>query len=399
MTLAFPAGTASDEPRSAGRAGTVLSALPNAKLSTGISLAEALGQLGAKLETKLDGDFASLSFTILREQLDQGLKMALEAVVAGPSEAVFNEALQSRRSAAAAAGTNPSEARWSVAACALMDPCSPTFMAGIGTEETLVSLSARALRGFYKERYNGTGALVIVSGAADSARLGSLVETALPAGPAAPTDAAWQPRLSTPKVRVIDAPGEAQARLLLVQPLPAGLAADPAPAELATLTFRQRLMDILRTEKGWSYEMYPYGNRVGRSGSFLHMNIPIQTDKVALGIKEVEAEAARLRTAPLSAGFLATSKGYLQGGLQSALTSLPAMNEQLLEAERGGLPPDYYSRFLRALPKVSPEQVRAIAETLLAPDRFVWVVAGDAKRVGAALEAEKIPYSVVQPVR
>lgn len=396
VTLAFPAGFASDSAQSGGRARTVLAAVPSIALPSGATLAEAIAQLGGKLETRIDPDFASLSFTLVREQLEPGLKLVLGALAAGPGDEVFAHALVEQQADAAAARANPPEARWGVAACILADPCNPALLDGLGGDATLRELSADQLRSFYKSRYNGTNALVIVSGAAQSAPLALTIDAALPAGPPAPAASAWKPQAPSPRVRVIDAPGASQASLLLVQPLPADLAADPIPAELATLTFRQRLMDLLRTEKGWSYEMYPYGNRVGRSGSFLFMNIPIQTDKAALGIKEVEAEAERLRKAPVEPRFFTFTKGYLQATLLRGLTSLDSMNEQLLEDERGGLPAGYYSRALGTLPGTSPDEVRALAEAMLAPDRFLWVVAGDLKRLGPALDAEKIPYAVVK---
>ncbi|HEY0112634.1 MAG TPA: insulinase family protein [Allosphingosinicella sp.] len=398
VTIAFPAGVASDSAGAAGRARVVLAALPNIALRSGGTLAEGIAQLGGRLETRIDPDFASLSFTVVAEQLESGLAAVLGALAAGPADADFARALGEQQAEAAAARTDPSASRWGVAACMLVDPCNPALLDGLGREATLRELSSEQLRSFYKSRYNGTNALVIVSGAAQAERLAPVVEAALPPGPQAPADAVLQPQLPVPRVRIIDAPGAAQANLLLVQPLPSGLAADPIPAELATLTFRQRLMNVLRTEKGWSYEMYPYGNRVGRSGSFLFMNIPIQTDKAGLGIKEVEAEAERLRKAPVDPGFFTFTKGYLQGALLRGLTSLDSMNEQLLEAERGSLPAGYHSKALRAVPAVSAEEVRAQAQSMLAPDRFLWVIAGDLKRLGPVLDAEKIPYTVVKSV-
>jgi predicted Zn-dependent peptidase len=255
-------------------------------------------------------------------------------------------------------------------------------------------MTAASLASFYRARYNSGNALAIVSGPADSARLASLLPTSLPPGTAAPASPPPAARTDAPRVTVIDSPGAAQASVYLVQRLPAGLAADPLPAELVTLTFRQRLMEILRTQKGWSYEMYPYGNRVGRSGSLLYMNIPLQPDKVGLAIAEVEAEAARLRSAPVDERFMATTKGYLQGNVEQGLTSLEAMNGLLLEAHRGDLSRDYYRDYLTRLPAVTAQQVRDRTAAILDPSQFLWAIAGDLKIVGEALNAEKIPFTV-----
>lgn len=396
VTIAFPAGIVSDTVTTGGRARMVLSTLPDIQLRSGSSLAEGLAQIGGVVETNVDRDFASLSVTLTRDQVDTGVRMMLEALATGPSEASFREVL-ARQVQAASKRKSPAEARWQVAACALTTPCHAAYLTGAGTEDTMNGLSAETLASFYKSRYNRSNVLMIASGAAEGARLEKLLEGALPTGPAASKDPVLPIDVQAPRVRVIDSPGASQASLLLVQPLPEGLAADPAAAEFATLAFRQRLMEVLRTQKGWSYEMYPYGNDIGRSGSFLYMNIPIQTAKVALGIKEVETEAARLGKAPLDPGFFLQTKGYMQGALLRGLTSLGSMNQQLLEAERGGLPFHYHRDYLRKLPEVSSEQVRATAQALLDPNRFVWAIAGDLKQIGPALDAEKIPYTVVKP--
>jgi predicted Zn-dependent peptidase len=372
----------------------VIDSLADIETQPGTTLADALTDLGSRLESEIDPDFASLSFTVLREQLEPALRLVTGAIAKGPSDQLLIAALQDARKSAATARGSAVRTRAQLLACAVTSPCNPALLDGSGSEATLSSLMPSALSSFYKARYNSGNAVAVVSGPGEVRRLASVIETGLPSGTAAPRPQPQPLRTDGPKVTVIDSPGASQASVLLLQILPAGLAADPLPAELVTLTFRQRLMETLRTEKGWSYEMYPYGNRVGRSGSLLHMNIPLQPDKVGLAIREVEAEAARLRSAPVEARFMATTKGYLQGGIVSGLTSLQEMNNQLLDAERGGLGNAYYRNFLQRLPSITPEEVQDGAKSLLNPDAFVWAIAGDLRTLRPALEAEKIRFTV-----
>jgi predicted Zn-dependent peptidase len=73
------------------------------------------------------------------------------------------------------------------------------------------------------------------------------------------------------------------------------------------------------------------------------------------------------------------------------------MNAQLLERERGDLPGDYYRDALRSLPNTSPERIQALAQAVIEPERFVWVIVGDLNRLRPALEAEQIEYEVAPP--
>jgi predicted Zn-dependent peptidase len=154
-------------------------------------------------------------------------------------------------------------------------------------------------------------------------------------------------------------------------------------------------MDNLRTAKGWSYEVYPFGLEVSRGGGLIYFNAPLQPDKTGKAIREIEQEIGRLRDEEVSANLLNDTKSYVQGNLVSpGLASLSALNGQLLELQRKGLPDSYFSDSPALLAKVTAAELRESARELLDPAAMIWVLSGDAKVLKPVLEAENIRYEL-----
>lgn len=185
--------------------------------------------------------------------------------------------------------------------------------------------------------------------------------------------------------QIIDYPAATQAYILLAQVLPPSVASDPLAAQLVVShLLRTRLMDNLRSAKGWSYEVYPFGIETRRGAALARFNIPVQTEKTAESIVEIRKEIARLQNELVSPAELGGVRGYLESGLTGGLMSLEEMNAQLVEIARNDLPPDYYAEAVRRLASFTPEQVLATARELFTPDRLIWIIAGPR----AAIESE-----------
>jgi predicted Zn-dependent peptidase len=178
--------------------------------------------------------------------------------------------------------------------------------------------------------------------------------------------------------QIIDYPNATQVHILLAQVLPSSVAKDPLMAQLvASHALRTRLMDNLRTAKGWSYEVYPFGVELYRGAALVRFNIPVQSEKTAEAIQEIHKEIARLRDEPVTPEFLAQARSYLESTLTSGLMSLDELNERLLELARNDLPADYYTNALRRLQTITAAEVQAAARELLRPGQLIWLLAGD----------------------
>jgi hypothetical protein len=177
--------------------------------------------------------------------------------------------------------------------------------------------------------------------------------------------------------QLVDYPAATQASILLAQVLPPAVAKDPLAAHLVvSYIFRQRLMENLRSSKGWSYEVYPFGIETRRGAALARFNIPVQTAKTAESIREIRNEIARLQNEPIAAAELAGVKAYLESNLTGGLMSLEQMNAQLLELARNDLPADYYAKAVGRLAAFTPPEVQATARELFTPERLIWIIAG-----------------------
>jgi len=394
LTLALDAGSATDDPATAGRARVALNAIKRMPvLPDGSTLPDALAALGATLDAQLDDDYASLSVSVLSDRVDAALRLLATALTREVPAPVILAARQQAIENLEAALKDPMRARERTMICLLEGGTSCPAAAtsdGLGTRAALQRLSADDVRRFYAARYRPGSALLVVSGDARRQALtetlqGALVEwKALPA--AAPPTASARPAGDLPGgFMIVNYPGATQSHLLLARRLPPEASADPVLAELLTMTLRTRLMNNLRTGRGWSYEVYPFGVQVFRSGAVMRFNIPLQTDKTAEAIKEIHEEMRRLREEPISHETLVGAKSFMESTkITGALTSLELMNTRLVALARSNLPTDYYAQTLQRLSAFTPQDIQTAARALLDPERFVWVIAGD----GEAVERE-----------
>lgn len=197
---------------------------------------------------------------------------------------------------------------------------------------------------------------------------------------------------------IVDHPTAAQAHILLAQVLPSNVARDPLAADLVVHSLRSRLMNNLRTAKGWSYEVYPFGVELHRGSALARFNIPVQTDKTAESIAEIRKEIASLRDTPLNAETMGQVKSFVEGSLTGGLSSLAQLNMQLLELARNDLAADAHAKALARLQTLTPADLQSAAKSLLQPGQLIWIIAGQRAAIERELKELGVPF-VVHEVR
>jgi zinc protease len=389
LTFALDAGSGTDDPTTAGRARVALNALKRMPVSPdGTTLSDALAAVGATLEAELDRDYALLSVSVLSDRVDAAIRLIASALTHGLTPQVFQAARLEASESLEAALKNPIRARERVLACMLDGDasCHAGAVDGLGTRAGLERLSAEDMRRFYATHYRPTSALLAASGDVNRQRLTTLLGAwASSTGVERQREQARPAGATTGGFTIVDYPGATQSYVLLAQRLPPAVAADPLLAEVLTMLLRTRLMNNLRTAKGWSYEVYPFGVELDRRSAAMRFNIPLQTDKTAEAIAEIREEIRRLRDEPVSKEMLAGPKSFTESNkITGALTSLALMNAQLVALDRNNLPTDYYTQSLGRLSAITPEDVTKASRAMLDPERFIWVIAGER----SALERE-----------
>ena len=160
--------------------------------------------------------------------------------------------------------------------------------------------------------------------------------------------------------------------------------------------FLARLNMNLRETKGWSYGVR--GSPQTRENAVAYtIAAPVQADRTGDALAELiretdefldtrgvtEAELTRIVTAEI---------GELPGQFETSGAVLSAMQNNALY----GRPDDYYERVADRYRGQTVDSLNAAARAAIDPDRFVWVVVGDASIVEPQLESLGLDVEVVQ---
>ena len=296
---------------------------------------ERLSDLGAQTSLTSDADFAKLSLVVVRERLEAALGILATAL----------------------AGADPQRS----------DPPPPQSTEPMRIrEQLLASLLGEA---------SAQSGLFFVTAAGD-VRQDVLREALAPltisTPPAVPARSSELPPGTT---KVVNYAAATQSHILLAQPL--RNVNDPLMAHFVAYALRSRLMANLRSDKGWSYEIYPFRADIRRTTAALRFHVPVQTTKTAESITEIIQEIRRLREELVSEEFLASIKGHVMGEeVTGGLTSLQRLSAQLVELGRLGLPSSWYASAAQRLESVTAEDLRAAAVEMLHPEGLIWIIAG-----------------------
>jgi zinc protease len=98
-------------------------------------------------------------------------------------------------------------------------------------------------------------------------------------------------------------------------------------------------------------------------------------------------ELARIRAEKPKPEEVEDAKSYLQGSLPFQFTTNERIAAQLLSVERHGLGFGYLDAYRQAVAAVTPDEVQAVAQKYLDPQRMVLVAAGAVDQAGKALES------------
>ena len=203
----------------------------------------------------------------------------------------------------------------------------------------------------------------------------------------------------TPKIILIDRPNSPQSQIIAAQLTPV----DPFSDTLAVATANQALgsgflsrinMD-LREAKHWSY---------GAGGGFNFMehavpytiSAPVQADKTGDSIKAIQQQVKDFLTTQGVTGAELTrevngSTRELPGRFETSDAVLNAMQQNDIRRR----PDDYFSTIAQKYRALTIPQLDAAARAALDPNKFVFVVVGDASKVRPQLDSIGLPVEVV----
>jgi zinc protease len=363
------------------------------------ALHEALGRIGAHLDTEIGADATLLELTTLEQYAPRALDL-LASMVHSPRldqrdfdrvrELRLNRLVQLR-------DLPPAVADRVFTQFVYRD--HPYGHLPIGTEDALRSLVLSDVASFHRRVYTPAHATVIAVGDASHERLAALIAGAF-GDWSTPTDAAAPlldvaslavPPLESGRAITVHRSGAAQSELRMGHiGLPRSTPDYHALLVMNMILggqFVSRINMNLREEKGYTYGARTSFEFRKGPGPFV-FQASVQSDVTAEAVKEVIREIETMRgerpvtTAELELGRAALTRGYPRNFETSEQLGRAAVQLALY-----GLPDDYFTTFVPRVLAVGEADVTRVAQQHLDPERLLTVIVGDQEKLGAALGA------------
>ena len=407
VTLDFDAGLAADENNSLGVHSLMLNVMEEGTTTRDSNaLAEARERLGASINVGASMDRTSASLSTVTTNLAPSLTL-LSDVVRNPAFAPAEvERLKAQRLAALAnEKTQPAALAGRALPPLIYGENSPYGrpFSGTGDEATIRGLTRDDLVAEHAAWIRPDNSKLFVVSDLPLAELLPQLEAAFGnwAPPAAPRGAkAFTDDLPTTTARIvlIDRPQSPQSLIYGGAVLPLSgtddlLTLNAANSVLGT-DFLSRINADLRETKGWSYGVRGIVNPLRGRVPYI-VNAPVQANRTGESIAALIAQYERfLKTDGVTAEELTrTIDGDTRGLAGSYETS-----GQILGALRSNdlyqRPDDYQETLASRTRALTAAELDAAARAAIDPDRFVWVVVGDASVVQPQLEALGLPVEV-----
>ncbi len=144
--------------------------------------------------------------------------------------------------------------------------------------------------------------------------------------------------------------------------------------------FRSRLNQNLREDNAYTYGIGSYLGADNYIGSF-STSASVRNEVTDSAITQVLYEMDRLRTGEITQEEFDLVKNVMAGNFGRALESPQTIANFALKIERFNLPKDFYKNYLKTLESVTIEDVKAMANKYIKPDKANIVVVGDKESV------------------
>jgi predicted Zn-dependent peptidase len=359
---------------------------------------EALGRIGAHLDTEVGADATVLELTALMQHAPRALEL-LASMVGAPRldrrdfdrvrDLRLNRLIQLRDMPSALADRT---------FIRLLYPEHPYGHLPIGTEQSLQALTLADVVGFHRRTYSPARATVIAVGDASHDRLVDLVRSAFEAWAPPGTEdrlldvaALGVAQPSSGRFAIVHRAGAAQSELRIGH---IGLRRS-APDYHALLVlnmvlggqFVSRLNMNLREDKGYTYGARTSFEFRRGPGPFVFQS-SVQADVTADAVREVIAELVAIRAdRPPTPEELDLGRASLTRGYARNFETAEQLGRAAAQLALHGLPDDYFTTFVEKVLSVSESDVTRAAQAHIHPDGLLTVIVGDRESVGPGLAA------------
>ena len=360
-----------------------------------LALHEALGRIGAQLETEVGSDATLLGLTVLSRFADRGMVLLADMVREPRLDARDFERVRDLRLNRLVQLRDMPPALADRAFTELVYGRHPYGHLAIGSEETLRRVSLESARAFHAGGYVPANVTVIAAGDGSHDGLAAQVERVFGdwtpgAGVAAEDAAVLVPPLPpTARLALLHRPAAAQSELRIGHMSVARNDADYLRLLVLNMVlggqFVSRINMNLREDKG-----YTYGARTGFEarrgpGPFL-LQASVQSEATAAAIRESIGEISAIRgERPVTRQELETGRAALTRGYPRNFETAEQVARAAAQMALHDLPDDYYSTFVPRVLAIDEAAVTEAAARHLDPSRLLTIIVGDRDRIAPTL--------------
>ena len=262
-------------------------------------------------------------------------------------------------------------------------------------ESDLKRYTVEDAQAFYRANFNAARTHLYVVGKLDPA-LPDVIRRAFESWPRGSARSAVSAHpVKARSLAVIDRPGASQSTVYIGLPV-----ADPTSPDYIALdvmntllggSFASRITSNIREQKGYTYSPR------GQVSTWRHLAYWVEIADVTTAVtgpslKEILYEVNRLRSVPPSEQELKGIQNYVAGIFVLRNTVSPdGVIGQLNFVDSQGLPRSYLSEYVQKAVAVKPQDIQAMAEKYLPPDKMEIVVVGDKSKIATQLQPFEMP--------
>ena len=399
VLVLMPVGASADPPDRPG-----LTAITGDLLDEGsgdlnaLEVHEALGRIGAQLDTEVGSDATVLEVTTLERFAPRGLEL-LADMVRRPrlEQRDFDRVRELRLNRLVQLRDMPPALADRVFA-QLLYKGHPYGHLPIGTEGSLRALTLRDITAFHRRAYHPARATVIAVGDASHERLADLVERAFeswtaeqPVPEALPEPASLPtPPAPADKVALVHRTAAAQSELRIGH---VGLPrSTPDYHALLVLNmvlggqFVSRLNMNLREAKGYTYGVRTSFDFRRGPGPFV-LQASVGSEVTADAVREALGEMRAIRgDRPVTRSELELGRAALTRGYPRSFETAEQLGRAAAQLALYQLPDDYYTTFVPRVLALTEEDVTRAGARHIDPSRLLTVIVGDREKIGPALQ-------------
>lgn len=384
------AGTTSDTDAKPGVAAMTANLLDaGTKTMTSKQIAETVEGMGANMNTGASADWANVSVTMLKSDLDAVLDVVADILMnpTYPADEVETDRKRTLTDLQVAFSQAPrlAQRQFEIAVFG-KHPYGRQL-----TTTALRSITREDLVAFQQTYYKPSNALIVVAGDVNPAEITPKLEQHLGAwvgkGPARPQFAA-APERTQREIILVNKPGTVQAAYRIGQTIVPATNPDwPALAVAQQIlggSSSAWLFSQLREKKGFTYGAYA-GSTQRIDPGYWQMQGDVRNEVADSALDLFLALASDLKTKEVSQQDLDLAKGRLTGSFPLGIETPTQIAGQIAQARMLGQPADQVQTWRQRINAVTAADVQRAAQRYLHPENSLVVISGDASILGPKL--------------